>query len=681
MKLRLLGMMAAERDGQDLPLPASRKTRAILGYLVLSPRPVSRQRLCDLFFDLPDDPRAALRWSLHKLRQLLDADGTIRIRAERDQLAFVPDGVTVDVLDVLTTGAEPEDTLDPARIDACLALLQDQLMEDADLPNRLDYSTWLSGWRQDLARLEARLLAGRVRQLAGDPARQVPYLQRWRLVEPQEEAVHARLIEALVLSGRRDEAIEAATIGERALRELGLSASPALRAGLRNPARPPLVRTSAGKAGPAGSGPDDFGSTQVPDGQAPAHLRDSPDTAMTTEPAVKPVVVVLPLTDLSGTPLPAHIPAGFTDGLTHALSRFRSLIVLSHASADRLAGQLEDPVAIADAVGADVLVGGSLAASGDGRLRMRWRVLEGRSGRILSVGDIEGRLDDLWDFQEQAASSLAVEVEPRAQKEAVRARADRPTTDPAAYDFYLQALYAGFSLEGRDYARALDLLERAMALDPRLHQALAFAPWAAAYANRIASRADLARFADMSRQALRIGRDDARTLATAGTALFYMAHEFGPARAAINRAIELNPNEYTAWICGGWMDAMKGGWASAHAMFDRAERLNPLAYGANGLMSGRAMADFMIGRLADAERFIELALAGDDSHPSALMTGIATASGLGLDEKLRHRSRGFLGIYPDGIGNLAIQALPFEDPACRARYFDAVQAGLDRAGT
>ena len=182
----------------------------------------------------------------------------------------------------------------------------------------------------------------------------------------------------------------------------------------------------------------------------------------------------------------------------------------------------------------------------------------------------------------------------------------------------------------------------------------------------------------MSRTALRIGRDDARTLATAGTALFYMAHAFGPARAAIERALSLNPNEYTAWICGGWMDAMKGSWDSAHGMFDRAERLNPLAYGANGLMSGRAMADFMVGRLAEAERSIELALSGDDTHPSALMTGIATAAALGLESKLRERIAGFLRIYPDGIANLAIQALPFEDKACRDRYFAAVQAGLDQ---
>jgi DNA-binding SARP family transcriptional activator len=44
----------------------------LLGYLVASRAPQSRQGLCDLLWDGPDDPRAALRWSLTKLRPLVD---------------------------------------------------------------------------------------------------------------------------------------------------------------------------------------------------------------------------------------------------------------------------------------------------------------------------------------------------------------------------------------------------------------------------------------------------------------------------------------------------------------------------------------------------------------------------------------------------------------------------------
>src|SRR5688500_13651288 len=71
MPLRLLGPMAVVADGKVLPLPASRKTRALLGYLAAEARPVRRDRLCHLFWEVPDDPKGALRWSLSKLRGVL----------------------------------------------------------------------------------------------------------------------------------------------------------------------------------------------------------------------------------------------------------------------------------------------------------------------------------------------------------------------------------------------------------------------------------------------------------------------------------------------------------------------------------------------------------------------------------------------------------------------------------
>src|SRR5215470_5582446 len=69
--LRLLGQLEVVRNGKALPLPPSKKTRALLAYLVATHRPHSRAELCELFWEDPDDPRAALRWSLTKIRQLL----------------------------------------------------------------------------------------------------------------------------------------------------------------------------------------------------------------------------------------------------------------------------------------------------------------------------------------------------------------------------------------------------------------------------------------------------------------------------------------------------------------------------------------------------------------------------------------------------------------------------------
>ncbi|MGE0238921.1 MAG: transcriptional regulator, partial [Parvibaculaceae bacterium] len=69
--LTLLGPLAVSRAGVPLTLPASRKARALLASLALSPQAPSRSRLCELLWDVPNDPRGELRWCLSKLRKLL----------------------------------------------------------------------------------------------------------------------------------------------------------------------------------------------------------------------------------------------------------------------------------------------------------------------------------------------------------------------------------------------------------------------------------------------------------------------------------------------------------------------------------------------------------------------------------------------------------------------------------
>ena len=75
LELRVLGDFQVTRDGQPLDLPPSRKTRALLAYLAVTARQHQRERLCEIFWDVPDDPRGALRWSLSKIRQVLGGGG------------------------------------------------------------------------------------------------------------------------------------------------------------------------------------------------------------------------------------------------------------------------------------------------------------------------------------------------------------------------------------------------------------------------------------------------------------------------------------------------------------------------------------------------------------------------------------------------------------------------------
>ena len=77
-RVLLLGPLQVMQNGASLNQPPSRKVRALLGYLAMAPRPVTREKLCELFWDVADDPRSELRWCLSKLRPLVDRPTTMR---------------------------------------------------------------------------------------------------------------------------------------------------------------------------------------------------------------------------------------------------------------------------------------------------------------------------------------------------------------------------------------------------------------------------------------------------------------------------------------------------------------------------------------------------------------------------------------------------------------------------
>src|SRR5215475_9297697 len=85
-RLLLLGPLQVIRNGSPRPQPPSRKVRALLAYLAMAARPVSRETLCELLWDVADDPRGELRWCLTKLRPLIDGPTTKRLVADRENV-------------------------------------------------------------------------------------------------------------------------------------------------------------------------------------------------------------------------------------------------------------------------------------------------------------------------------------------------------------------------------------------------------------------------------------------------------------------------------------------------------------------------------------------------------------------------------------------------------------------
>src|SRR5687768_7948315 len=104
LHIQTLGPLTIRRDGTALALPASRKARALIAYLALAPHAVTRSQLCELLWDVPNDPRGELRWCLSKLRTILDEPGRRRVEARGDAIRLDLGNCPVDALEIAQIG-------------------------------------------------------------------------------------------------------------------------------------------------------------------------------------------------------------------------------------------------------------------------------------------------------------------------------------------------------------------------------------------------------------------------------------------------------------------------------------------------------------------------------------------------------------------------------------------------
>jgi len=233
LRINLLGELELSVGGRVVQLPSSKKTRALLGYLVLARGEHSRSRLCDLLWDGPADPRAALRWSLSKLRPLVDG-ALPRIRADREHVSFDPQGVTVDLLEVRSALAGGTAELDVDVLEACCGHYRGEVLEGLELDDCFGFAHWLAGEREKARNLRTQMLASLSARLIDTPERALHHARAWVALEPLDEGAHARLIEALARLGHGEDAQRAASACTQLFqRELGRAPGEAVAAALR----------------------------------------------------------------------------------------------------------------------------------------------------------------------------------------------------------------------------------------------------------------------------------------------------------------------------------------------------------------------------------------------------------------------------------------------------------------
>ena len=157
VSIRVLGQMRVEIDGANVELPKSRKTRALLAYMISARKPVRREELCDLIWPLPADPRAALRWSLTKLRNLIEVGDDPIFISSADTLRLNDQAISLDI--AVLEGAYGSNFGESTTTE--LAEMVENLCspfgESIEMPDNQDFQLWFRSERKRIAGMQIAL--------------------------------------------------------------------------------------------------------------------------------------------------------------------------------------------------------------------------------------------------------------------------------------------------------------------------------------------------------------------------------------------------------------------------------------------------------------------------------------------------------------------------------------------
>lgn len=525
--LNLLGDVEVVYQNDALDLPPSRKTKAILAYLALAPKPVRRERLCELLWDIPDDPKGALRWSLSKIRRLMDVDGQKRVIANRTHASLDLDGVDCDVSRLHALAATEPAQLDSSELAEAIEQLSGDFLEGLDLPNQLEYHNWYLTEREQVRQSQVKLVRALLQRLS--PQQALPLARRQLELLPYDPEAHSSLIGLLVLNNNEDEARQQS---QQSLKTLGNDYRDLLYRALQT-AKPVVEQSSASKTSAAHTGDAPIDKTTVKPTRA--------TTLAFTEESVGPLVAVSPFKSLSSDPEQTYFSDGVTRDILVALSRFRAIQVVAGDFSRSNDDQAQAPEV-------DYVVEGSVRRAGD-TLRISAQLLDGRNGTHIWAESYDRSMQEIFAVQDEISRAISATVGGRLEHYRMRETRRASADDLSVYDLILRAEDQHYRMQKVANEEAKQFLLRALALDaanPRVHSLLGAVEQINYQMCWVPEReAVLLRALEHGKEALRLESEDSLIHARLGDTLMH-CRRYNEAKRHFKQALYHNPNDTVA---------------------------------------------------------------------------------------------------------------------------------------
>ena len=612
--VRMLGPLTICRDGLTLALPASRKVRALFAYLALAPRPVARSQLCELLWDVPNDPRGELRWCLSKIRGVVDADDRQRVVTREDTVQLDLADCFVDAIEIARATERGVETLAPERSRTLSALFNGDFLEGLEIDRSPAFSGWLTAQRRRFRGCHTALLEQLVNRVPEDEA--FEYLEKWIQLAPFDRRVHEILLRALARRGRIREGEEHLAATARLFEADGLDSSP-----LRGAWRSAIAQGA--------------GTPHTSDAATPLIEAASDGDDIVNAAARRASIAVMPFVDQSGA---TGARGGAADALAYdvitRLAKLRSLFVIAQGTVFALHDRGVGPEDAGRMLNVDYVVGGSVQQQAE-RFTVTVELIETRTARIVWAEIFNRSLDDAFfvldEIGNQIVASIANEIETIERNRAIL----KPPNSLDAWEAHHRGLWHMYRFNKSDNERAQHFFETAVRLDPtfaRAYAGLSFTHWQNAFQGWAKREPEIDKAFDTAGQSLMVDDRDPAAHWAMGRAL-WLRGRHDQSVIELEQAIELSPNFALGHYMLAFVHSQAGDADAAIVSSDYSRHLSPFDPLLFGMLAARAIALVRLGRVEEGADWAVKAAARPNAHPHILaIAAYSLALGGSLDE-------------------------------------------------
>jgi TolB-like protein/Tfp pilus assembly protein PilF len=265
-------------------------------------------------------------------------------------------------------------------------------------------------------------------------------------------------------------------------------------------------------------------------------------------------IAVLPFANMSGDPANEPFTLGIHDDLLTHLSRIKSLKTISRTSVLQYRDTTKTIPEIAAELGVSNVLEGGIQRSGN-RVRINLQLIDAKTDEHLwaEIYDRELTAENLFAVQGEIATEVAKSLRATLLPAEQRSLGQAPTRSMAAYDLYLLGRHHWNQRTGESIGQARDYFARAIEADP--DYVLAYSGLADSYAllvnyGNMEAKDAYPLAQDAIDQAMAL--DDSVSEVWASRGLLLLGQQKNTeASAALVHAIELDPQNFSAWLWYG----------------------------------------------------------------------------------------------------------------------------------